>query len=121
MFLKMQNFAVFFRFAILNEQNILFENQKMAYQRPFKMLSNLHFLTDFDEILTGTPSDRLLDMPKAAMLWSHICGVHTCQCALEANFRDFFCHTSFYLWLYVSAIKTNRLSRQGHEMCVGQC
>ena len=68
MFLKMQNFAVFFRFALLNEQNILFENQKMAYQRPFKMLSNLHFLTDFDEILTETPSDRLLDMPKAAML-----------------------------------------------------
>ena len=121
MFLKMQNFAVFFRFALLNEQNILFENQKMAYQRPFKMLSNLHFLTDFDEIFTVTPSDRLLDMPKAAMLRIHICGVHRCLCALEANFRDFFCHTSFYLWLYVSAIKTNRLSRQGHEMCVWQC
>ena len=96
MFLKMQNFAVFFRFAKLNEQNILFENQKMAYQRPFKMLSNLHFSTDFDETLTVTPSDRLLDMPRAAMLRSHICGKHRCKFPSEAHFRDFFCHTGFY-------------------------
>ena len=120
MFSKMQNFEAFFRFALLNKQNILFEGQKLSYPRSFKILSRPHFLTDFDEILTVTPSDGLLKMHKAAKAQCQNCVVHTCKCTSEANFRDFFCHSGFYCWLHVSAIKTNKLSRQNHQMYVGE-
>ena len=79
MFSKMQNFAAFFRFAFLNEQNILFDGQKLPYPRSFKILSQPHFLTDFDEILTVTPSDGLLKMHKAAIAQSQNYGVHRCK------------------------------------------
>ena len=121
MFSKMQNFAAFFRFAFLNEQNILFDGQKLPYPRSFKILSQPHFLTDFDEILTVIPSDDLLDMHKAAVSRNQNCGEHRCKCPSEANFRDFFCHTGFYRCLHVSAIKTKKLSRQDHQMYVGEC
>ena len=90
MFSKMQNFAAFFRFAFLNEQNILFEGQKLPHPKSFKILSQPHFLIDFDEILTVIPSDDLLDMHKAALSRNQNCGEHRCKCPSEANFRDFF-------------------------------
>ena len=121
MFSKMQNFAAFFRFARLNEQNILFKGQKLPYPRSFKILSRPHFLTDFDEILTVTPSDGLLKMHKAPIAQNQNCGVHRCKCSSEAKFCNFFCHSGFYSWLHVSAIKTNKLSRQDHQMYVGEC
>ena len=121
MFPKMQNFAAFFRFALLNEQNILFEGQKLSYPRSFKIRSRPHFLIDFDEILTVTPSDGLLKMHKAAIAQSKNCDVYRCKCSSEAKFCNFFCHSGFYSWLHVSAIKTNKLSRQDHQMYVGEC